>query len=277
MQQQRIKGMDIVELGAGVGLPSFVVAKYLEPRSLVVTDSREKLVENLQQSLKDFHAATAQNLNWQHIYQDDTSVAPGKHATVEEEIAKGSFDVVMGSDVIYYHPDSRPLAHVASKLLRPGGDAYIFGAKKRAILRDLKDQIERDGRCDSVEWEEYDLLAERLQVNPANALFQSGSDSSSKTLFECEELVSALDKVAAVAYGIGDGAGIATGEGCCESIDEDEVLFWDTGGAWVDAAMWGNKLAVNDADGNGDLQRPLRSPPHQKMVCIKATKKSTGK
>ena len=62
----------------------------------------------------------AETLNWQHVYQEDNSVAPGTRAAVEKASSEGSVDVVVGSDVIYYFPDVRPLSHTVAKLLRPG-------------------------------------------------------------------------------------------------------------------------------------------------------------
>ena len=112
--------------------------------------------------------------------------------------------MVMGSDVIYYHPDCRPLAR-SFKLLRPGGDVSLVQSAPYFVT---KDQIERDGRCDSVGGG-YDLLAERLPLSPPIPFFRVVVTAATHLN---GELVSALDKVAAVAYGIGDGAGIATGE-----------------------------------------------------------------
>ena len=39
----------------------------------------------------------------------------------ELELAPGSFDVIVGSDLVYYWPDVRPLAYTITKLLAPGG------------------------------------------------------------------------------------------------------------------------------------------------------------
>ena len=37
------------------------------------------------------------------------------------------------------------------------------------------------------------------------------------------------------AYGVGDDAGAATGSTCTNRIDESQVMYWDSGGAWISA------------------------------------------
>ena len=55
---------------------------------------------------------------------------------------------------------------------------------------------------------------------------------------------------------MGDDAGAATGAGVGAPIDEDDVLFWDFGGAWV--------APPPTEDG--------KTPPRQRMMAIEFVK-----
>ena len=344
--RRAIQNKDVLELGAGMGLPGCVAAALLEPASVALTDSRSGLVDNLQASIDGLPGSgkngasaavdvSASTLNWQHVYQEDNSVAPGTRAAVEKASSEGSVDVVVGSDVIYYFPDVRPLSHTVAKLLRPGGEAFVFGPAKRVVLNDLRDQLQRDGltgsgsssssssssssggsggdrssKPNSPEVMEFDFLAERLSTLDVAAIVERArADKKNKAADDddgegeeeeeeeavflgedllCGESLSALQGLPPVAYGVGDGAGTATGAGCEAAIDEEQVLFWDTGGAWVDAQAWtsGAMGAAGGPLGEGEATATATAavaataataPPCQQMVCIRATKPKPAK
>ena len=82
----------VLELGAGLGLPGRDLAAR-GAATVILSDSRERLLEQLDQGT----SANAIKLNWNTLGDVATAV-----------LAK--YDVVIASDVAYYHPDVAPLA-----------------------------------------------------------------------------------------------------------------------------------------------------------------------
>ena len=82
----------VLELGAGLGLPGRDLAAR-GAATVILSDSRERLLEQLDQGT----SANAIKLNWNTL--GDVAAAV---------LAK--YDVVIASDVAYYHPDVAPLA-----------------------------------------------------------------------------------------------------------------------------------------------------------------------
>jgi hypothetical protein len=82
----------VLELGAGLGLPGRDLAAR-GAATVILSDSRERLLEQLDQGT----SASAIKLNWNTLGDVATAV-----------LAK--YDVVIASDVAYYHPDVAPLA-----------------------------------------------------------------------------------------------------------------------------------------------------------------------
>jgi hypothetical protein len=82
----------VLELGVGLGLPGRDLAAR-GAATVILSDSRERLLEQLDQGT----SASAIKLNWNTLGDVATAV-----------LAK--YDVVIASDVAYYHPDVAPLA-----------------------------------------------------------------------------------------------------------------------------------------------------------------------
>ena len=55
-------------------------------------------------------------------------------------------------------------------MLRPGGEAFLFGPSKRVILNDLKKQLESDAQCSDVCVEQFEFVAERLAPAAVSAV-----------------------------------------------------------------------------------------------------------
>lgn len=266
-----LKDFECLELGAGVGLPGLAAAQLLEPASVTLTDSRSKLIESLAGRMNQLPPPrradvkfSAAELNWQHVYQDSSA-----RSSLPPPV-----DRVFGSDVIYYYPDVKPVAHTIAKLLKPGGEAFIFGPKKRVILKDFVAQLRSDNRFEKVEVGEFDFLVERLPearvgelLAPDSSTGQGskrgtstkGRDKSTGKKISAEALAG-LATCEASAYCLGDGAvELTTGGGRKDfQVSEEDVVFQDSTGLWVDAAKWQSR---------GDVS------PCQKMLCIYATRK----
>jgi len=268
-----LKDRKCIELGAGVGLPGLMAAQLLDPASMTLTDSRSLILENLANQLSlmpppqrvgvDISVA---ELNWQHVYQKDLGLASlkdsGKLGNEEAaSVSPESSDMIIASDVIYYAPDVKPLAHTLMKLLKPGGCAVVFGPKKRVALNDFANELRRNERCESVEITEFDFLVERLvtgvedELDSLEMFSPKGGNSGGNNLdvFASEE---------PLAYAVGEGTvPLPGGRGDLHVQDED-ILFRDSNGAWIDARVW---------DANGENNGG--EPPIQKVLCIRVTKK----
>jgi len=95
-------GKQVIEIGAGLGLPGLSVAALQEPASISISDSRSTLITNLESAAARARSAEApasegsiasrlkvEEFNWMHAYQ---SGSLGNR--------EGSADVVMGSEIV---------------------------------------------------------------------------------------------------------------------------------------------------------------------------------
>jgi predicted nicotinamide N-methyase len=102
-------GRRVVELGCGLGLPSIAAA--LAGGRVLATDWSSAAVER---------AADNARRNDAHI---DTLICSWAEPGPIE--ARGPFDVVLASDVLYERRDVEPMLAVLPRLLAPGGEAWI--------------------------------------------------------------------------------------------------------------------------------------------------------
>ena len=115
-----IKGRRVLELGSGVGIGG-IAAALQQPQSVTLSDySRPEapsLLENLRANAAANHVATATRaLDWHECLDD-------RDAPSEDDL----YDVVLGSDCIYYPSDAAALAAALKRHLRPdGGVAVLF-------------------------------------------------------------------------------------------------------------------------------------------------------
>jgi len=140
-----VAGKSVIELGAGCGFASVIVARLA--RWLLVTDGDEEIVDIMRQNLicnasfwrgqpvngkippKDVFT---QVLQWENINQLEWP----EHSRV---------DVIIGSDIAYKNNHSTELTQVTERLLKPGGTFYLFSETKRGGTSLFNDRMQLAG------------------------------------------------------------------------------------------------------------------------------------
>lgn len=138
--QKLLASARVVELGAGIGVPGLLAGRSCA--ELVLTDSNDAVVERLRRNV-ELNGADMR------CYPDATRVANvawGADAFPPPTVAaRGGFDVVLGSDVVYSTSSARTFLETAEGLMaRPGGVivlAYIprWPTVDRALHDALRD------------------------------------------------------------------------------------------------------------------------------------------
>lgn len=109
----------VLELGTGVGIVGIAIAKYCKVQSVEITDYKEEILNNAINNMKKnklWNASKAKGnlLDWKNY-----------------EKAKGKYDIIIGSDLIYAGAPVVELAHLINKLLNISGKTYILVPKQR--------------------------------------------------------------------------------------------------------------------------------------------------
>ena len=104
-----LRGRRVVELGCGLGLPSIAAA--LAGGRVLATDWSEQAVDRAADNARRNGAAI------------DTFVC--SWAAPEPLVARGPWDLVLASDVLYESRDVEPLLAILPRLLAPNGEAWI--------------------------------------------------------------------------------------------------------------------------------------------------------
>lgn len=120
-----VRGRRVVELGAGVGLVARVTCD-LGAAEVLATDGEERLLDLVRANAPD---ADVRRLDW---------AAPGE---------QGTFDVVLGADLIYSSGAvASGLLETCTALCRPGGTLVLCAPRGRHGLNELVDAMRRDAR-----------------------------------------------------------------------------------------------------------------------------------
>jgi len=108
---KRMEGKNVVELGAGCGVPGLATAVYGKPKSVTITDLNPETIENIQHNIGLNVSNTPAKLVGSSIdWGDDTTYPSDK------------IDYVIGSDLIYQKDIVPLLKKVVTGLLAKGGD-----------------------------------------------------------------------------------------------------------------------------------------------------------
>jgi hypothetical protein len=122
-QGESLMGRRGLELGAGVGLASMVMAS-LGAKQVVATDFDERSLHLLQKNFDEFHSGSTQSIETQILVRQlawgnalSEFLASTKLISNSSTQTEEGFDFIMGSDIIYYASALRPLMKTISALL----------------------------------------------------------------------------------------------------------------------------------------------------------------
>lgn len=123
--EEWIVGKDILELGAGAGLPSMVCA-LKNPRTVVVTDYPDPdLVENLRVNTSECESILKPSPSPLRVDGYRWGDSPDRILSHLQAPLEG-FDVLILADVIYNHPQHHNLIASVQKTLKKSPDAVAF-------------------------------------------------------------------------------------------------------------------------------------------------------
>ena len=124
-----MKGLNVLELGCGQGLCSITAA--LSGATVLATDLVEDAV-NLVERSAELNAVknmmTFKAFSWNK----------------RESLAESAYDVVLGSDVLFFNGTISPVAHSIDKALKPGGVALVVDPFRLGV-DDFVDKLESLG------------------------------------------------------------------------------------------------------------------------------------
>eukprot|EP00058_Branchiostoma_floridae_P012112 XP_002597600.1 hypothetical protein BRAFLDRAFT_123123 [Branchiostoma floridae] len=144
--RELVRAGRVLEVGAGVGLPGLVAAALSEnPSGVVMTDYVEDAVDLMDMNIaetfgEDNNRPQAAIMDW----DDDPSVLQEHH---------GTFDVIIGSDVVYWPVLIQPLIRTVKALLsnKPTSRFLMLYSRRNPIADKLLFQTALKYRLDSRE------------------------------------------------------------------------------------------------------------------------------
>ena len=123
----------VIELGAGTGVPGLAALFYSTAAKVTLTDMFKLTMNNLR-----FNVASNLKASDTRSYED-VEVASLDWACLDPATA-GSFDVVLGSDLVYDDGAVALLIGVVDHLLSPSGVFYLAaGGKRKGVTKLLAD------------------------------------------------------------------------------------------------------------------------------------------
>ncbi|TNV72380.1 hypothetical protein FGO68_gene12920 [Halteria grandinella] len=138
-----------LELGSGTGLLGLFTIK----RLLQENQGSKVTLTDMEQSSLDL---LAKNIELNALTTEQVSASYLKWGDFTSPIGEQSFDLIVGSDIIYNNYVLEPLAQTIEKLLKPGSNAYIANNKVR---------YDNYGRQFEVELEKAGLIVqERIDI-----------------------------------------------------------------------------------------------------------------
>lgn len=103
-------GKEVLELGSGVGIGGLAVLKFTSCKKCVLSDYNASILENSRVNCRKngFPQTEVLQLDW-----------------TSHQKCNLQYDVIIGSDVVYFGCPVRDLYLLIKKILRPKGQAYI--------------------------------------------------------------------------------------------------------------------------------------------------------
>eukprot|EP01017_Pseudomicrothorax_dubius_P026329 TRINITY_DN2930_c0_g2_i1.p1 TRINITY_DN2930_c0_g2~~TRINITY_DN2930_c0_g2_i1.p1 ORF type:complete len:240 (+),score=23.47 TRINITY_DN2930_c0_g2_i1:109-828(+) len=157
-------GKTVLELGTGVGIGAISILRFTDSTSVMLTDYNVGVLDNAQLNVvlnlpaTGLDRARFQQLDWR------------EYASFNE-----TFDVIIGSDIVYDGAPFEELAALIKQALRPGGAAYIIIPSQRFRKEDF---------LKAMAAEPTSLIPEVLPLPAESYSYPAGSDvSRSATLY----------------------------------------------------------------------------------------------
>lgn len=130
-----VKGKQILELGAGMGLAG-VVAGVLGASGVFLTDGDSESLSNMRANIQRNSSLVPSSTNIQCLQLKWGSRIGEFKAKCNLPTPAGLFDLVMGSDIIYVETILEPLFQTVDALLSPSG-SFVLAYARRNVKIDL--------------------------------------------------------------------------------------------------------------------------------------------
>lgn len=144
-----LRGCHVLELGAGVGVPSLVAAQHGADKVVatdLVGEALELIARNAAENRLEAAVHTAR-LDWSAFELPASELVASAAAAPadrcrpttpqEPPLEPGRVDLLLGSDVLYLRRWARPLARLTAHFLRPEGGVALFVDPGRAGSEEL--------------------------------------------------------------------------------------------------------------------------------------------
>ncbi len=151
----------VVELGSGCGLLGIAIAKYVECKEIVLTDYNDAVLENLKENIslniKENKPITIMKLDWTSECNDNKT-----------------YDIVIGSELIYKGGPIKELVKTIKRLLSKEGICILSMPKKRMMTELFTSYIEEENlQIEGALLDSKEIVDEKISNNQKeNKLFE---------------------------------------------------------------------------------------------------------
>jgi predicted nicotinamide N-methyase len=136
----QVFGATVLELGAGLGIPSLLCHFYLGASLVVVTDGDVDTLQNLRLNIaaQELMASTGNLICQQLVWGNEGSIQwirkipPTANAT-----SPGLFNIILGSDIIYVDSVVEPLFDTVRLLLQVPNGVFVLAFARRNVSIDF--------------------------------------------------------------------------------------------------------------------------------------------
>ncbi len=165
---RRMRGMSIIELGAGCGAPSITAAVYGRPRSVTISDLNPDTIENARYNIGLNRLDRAYDDDDDGDALDRTFVTATSIDWADEStypISNGKFDYVICSDCIYQRDIAHLLRRAVAGLLDPDRGTFLYVAPMggRDGLEEFISEMKSDGGFECIRNE---IAPDQYRENP---------------------------------------------------------------------------------------------------------------
>lgn len=166
------EGKDVIELGAGFsGLASFLIAKNINVKSIVITDGNSKCVEYIDKSI---------NLNFNNVFNNNSALNAVcfDWSNKDFELYKSNklFDFIIISDCLFFTKYHNDLIFSIRSLLKVNGECIIISPKRGSTMDDFLEKINQSNLFNDIN---SVLLVKSITSVNQLKLFKSSSISES--------------------------------------------------------------------------------------------------